>query len=113
MPKKRIERGQQGNLFGEVDRRSRERSQSKKRASKPAAAKAAAAEAKPKTEKWRMPAAGGSTVASIRLLWTKRLSPAQVTQVEAELAALPRMLTNLGFGAVVLEHAFVRRSKKL
>lgn len=105
MAKKQIEREQQGSLFGEVDRRSRERSQPKKRTSKPAA------EPKPKSEKWRMPAAGGSTVASIRLLWTKRLSPAQVTQVEAELAALPRMLTKLGFGTVLLEHVFVRRKK--
>lgn len=104
MAKKRIERQQQGNLFGEVDRRSR--SQPKKRAAKPAAT-----EPKPKSDKWQMPAGTGSTVASVRLLWTKRLSPAQVTQVEAELAALPRMLTKLGFGAVLLEHAFVRRKK--
>lgn len=104
---KRVEHGQQGTLFGEVDRRSRERSRPKKRVPK----SAAVSEPKPKDEKWRMPTAGGSTVASIRLLWTKRLSPAQVAQVEAELAALPRMLTNLGFGAVVLEHAFVRRKK--
>ena len=107
MAKKKIEREQQGNLFGEVDRRSRERPRAKKRAPKAAAT----SQPKSKDEKWRMPPARGSTIASIRLMWTKRLSPAQVAQVEAEIAALPRMLTNLGFGAVVLEHAFVRRNK--
>jgi hypothetical protein len=104
LAKKRAERGQQGSLFGEVERRSRNRPAPKAKAKTRAVTEA-------KDEKWRMPAAGGSTVASIRLLWTKRLTPAQVAQVEAELAALPRMLTNLGFGAVVLEHAFVRRKK--
>jgi hypothetical protein len=107
LAKKRIERGQQGSLFGEIDRRSRERARPKKRASGPDTA----AKPRPSEDKWRMPDGGGSTVASVRLSWAKRLSPAQVAQVEAELGALPRMLTNLGFGAVRLEHAFVRRKK--
>jgi len=96
---------QQGNLFGEVDRRSRERRLQKK------GAKSVAAKEPADKQAWRMPAAGGSTVASIRLLWAKRLSPAQIAQVEAEIAALPRMLTNLGFGAVLLERVSVRRKK--
>ncbi len=97
---------QQGNLFGEVDRRSRERPRQKKET---AAAKGKEGTAPKQT--WSMPDRGGSTVASIRLLWAKRLTPAQVAQVEAEIAALPRMLTNLGFGRVLLERASVRRKK--
>jgi hypothetical protein len=103
---KRSEREKQGNLFGEIDRRSRER-RSKAASPKPAIPK----EKKPDSPSWRMPARGGSTVAALRLSWTKRLTPAQVSQVEAELAALPRMLTGLGFGAVLLERCSVRRRK--
>lgn len=60
---------------------------------------------------WKMPAASGKTVAAIRLRWTKRLSPAQVARVEAELSRLPATLTKLGFGPVQVERAFVRRRK--
>lgn len=94
--------GQQGSLFGEIERRGRERRQVEKKVPEAAAGG---------DDKWRMPAANGSTVASLRLLWMKRLTPAQVSQVEAEIAALPRMLTNLGFGKVVLEKSSVRRKR--
>lgn len=97
---------QQGNLFGEVDRRSRE-GRTRKKSPKASAAR----DATDRAQTWRMPKSTGSTVASVRLLWTKRLTPAQVAQVEAELAALPRMLTNLGFGTVLLERASIRRKK--
>jgi hypothetical protein len=60
---------------------------------------------------WRMPEVEGLTVAEIRVRWTKRLTPAQVARVEAELSALPKSLTKLGFGAVQVEHAFVRRRR--
>jgi hypothetical protein len=65
----------------------------------------------PTNRAWKMPAASGKTVAEIRLRWTKRLSPAQVARVEAELSRLPASLTKLGFGAVQVERAFVRRRK--
>jgi hypothetical protein len=58
-----------------------------------------------------MPDAQGRTVAEIRLRWLKRLTPAQVARVEMELSRLPHVLTKLGFGAVEVEHAFVRRRK--
>jgi hypothetical protein len=61
--------------------------------------------------KWQMPALEGKTVAEIRLRWPKRLTPAQVTRVEAELGALPKLMSKLGFGTVVVERAFVRRRK--
>jgi hypothetical protein len=60
---------------------------------------------------WRMPEVQGCTVAEIRVRWTKRLTPAQVAHVEAELGALPKSLTKLGFGTVQVEHAFVRRRR--
>jgi hypothetical protein len=105
--KKRAGIEQQGNLFGEVDRRSRERQRQKK---EPAPAKESRDGTAGK-QNWSMPDPRGSTVASLRLLWPKRLTPAQIAQVEAEIAALPRMLTNLGFGRVLLERASVRRKK--
>jgi hypothetical protein len=61
--------------------------------------------------KWRMPELEGLTVAEIRLRWTKRLTPAQVARVEAELSALPKALARLGFGPVQVERAFVRRRR--
>ncbi|HVO25873.1 MAG TPA: hypothetical protein VMW56_19820 [Candidatus Margulisiibacteriota bacterium] len=61
--------------------------------------------------KWRMPELEGLTVAEIRLRWTKRLTPAQVARVEAELSALPKALSKLGFGTVQVERAFVRRRR--
>jgi hypothetical protein len=73
-----------------------------------------AAPAKPTgdgTRSWRMPEVQGRTVAEIRLRWTKRLTPAQVARVEAELGALPKSLTKLGFGTVQVEHVFVRRRR--
>ena len=63
------------------------------------------------TRKWRMPELEGRTVAEIRLRWTKRLTPAQVARVEAELSALPKALSKLGFGTVQVERAFVRRRR--
>jgi hypothetical protein len=65
----------------------------------------------PLARKWTMPVAAGRTVAEIRLRWTKRLTPAQVARVEAELGALPQALTKLGFGPVQVERTFVRRRK--
>jgi hypothetical protein len=109
----------QGSLFGSTDAR---RSQ---RAAAPAkAAPAEAAPAKspsvrvtgrevgaPPRHRWRMPELEGKTVAEIRLRWPKRLTPAQVARVEAELAALPKVLAKLGFGPVAVERAFVRRRR--
>jgi len=69
---------------------------------------------KPRSEpsrKWRMPEIEGRTVAEIRLRWTKRLTPAQVARVEAELSALPKVLSKLGFGTVQVERVFVRRRR--
>jgi hypothetical protein len=60
---------------------------------------------------WRMPELQGHTVAEIRLRWPRRLAPAQVARVEVELSALPKQLTKLGFGTVVIERAFVRRRR--
>lgn len=62
--------------------------------------------------KWTMPEVQGSTVAEIRLLWSRRLTPGQAARVEAELAALPTALAKLGFGKVKVERAFVRRRKQ-
>lgn len=99
---KASERGRQGLLFGEIEWRSREHRP--RREKRPAPAKGGT--------RWRMPEpAGGSTVALVRLLWMKRLTPAQISQVEAEIAALPRLLTNLGFGTVVLVRSWVRRKR--
>lgn len=67
--------------------------------------------AAPKVRKWRMPELQGRTVAEIRVRWRKRLTPAQVARVEAELSALPHLLTKLGFGTVQVERAFVRRRR--
>ena len=67
--------------------------------------------AAPAVRKWTMPVVEGRTVAEIRLRWTKRLTPAQVARVEAELSALPQALTKLGFGPVQVERVFVRRRK--
>jgi len=61
--------------------------------------------------KWQMPEVHGKTVAEIRLRWPKRLTPAQVARVEAELGALPKTLSKLGFGTVQVEHVFVRRRR--
>ena len=76
--------------------------------------KPSAAPTKPRAEpsrKWRMPELEGRTVAEIRLRWTKRLTPAQVARVEAELSALPKVLSKLGFGTVQVERVFVRRRR--
>lgn len=59
-----------------------------------------------------MPESGGSTVAEIRLRWSKRLTPAQVAKVEAELNRLPVLMSKLRFGAVEVERLFVRRRKE-
>jgi hypothetical protein len=72
---------------------------------------AAAVTSRTATRKWSMPEKDGRTVAEIRLRWPKRLTPAQVARVEAELSALPRVLTKLGFGTVQVERAFVRRRR--
>src|SRR5512139_1988366 len=104
-----IEEGQ-GSLFGglEARRGAHEgalpkpgRTQAPKREAAPAQA--------PAPRRWRMPALEGKTVAEIRLRWSKRLTPAQVARVEAELGALPKILSKLGFGPVVVERTFVRR----
>lgn len=68
-------------------------------------------ESAPAPRQWRMPAREGKTVAEIRLRWPKRLTPAQVARVEAELGALPKALSKLGFGPVAVEHTFVRRRR--
>lgn len=62
-------------------------------------------------DRWKMPESGGTTVAEIRLRWSKRLTPAQVGKVEAELHRLPLILSKLKFGPVEVERAFVRRRK--
>ncbi len=62
-------------------------------------------------DKWRMPDVHGATVAEVRLRWAKRLTPAQVSRVEAELQSLPVRLKRLGFGAVSVERSFVRRRR--
>jgi hypothetical protein len=58
-----------------------------------------------------MPNVQGKTIAEIRVRWSKRLTPAQVARVEAEISALPKALGKLGFGTVQVEHAFVRRRR--
>jgi hypothetical protein len=109
----------QGSLFGSADTR---RSQRDAAPAKAALAKAAPAKAAsvrgtgrdagaPVQRRWRMPELEGKTVAEIRLRWPKRLTPAQVARVEAELAALPKALAKLGFGPVAVERAFVRRRR--
>ena len=70
------------------------------------------AAAEPAPEKWKMPEQEGSTVAEVRLRWRKRLTPAQVSRVEAEIGALPKLLEKLGFGPVAVERSFVRRRNK-
>jgi hypothetical protein len=98
----------QGSLFGGVDAR---RSQRDAAPAKAAPAKATGRDAGAPQRRWRMPELEGKTVAEIRLRWPKRLTPAQVARVEAELGALPKALTKLGFGTVVVERAFVRRRR--
>jgi len=61
---------------------------------------------------WRMPPAEGSTVATIRVRWARRLTPVQVARVELTLARLARQLSQLGFGPVVVERSFVRRRRR-
>ncbi len=58
-----------------------------------------------------MPEVQGKTIAEIRVRWSKRLTPAQVARVEAEISALPKMLGKLGFGVVHVERVFVRRRR--
>ena len=77
----------------------------------PGTVAAPAKAARPGARQWQMPELQGRTVAEIRLRWTKRLTPAQVARVEAELSGLPKQLTKLGFGPVQVERAFVRRRK--
>ena len=67
---------------------------------------------RPDSGPWRMPERQGRTVAEIRLRWAKWLTPAQVARVEAELSRIPAVLTKLGFGAVQVERAFVRRRRR-
>jgi hypothetical protein len=104
----------QGSLFGGTDTR---RSQRDATPAKAALAKAASARVTgrdaggPPQRRWHMPQLEGKTVAEIRLRWPKRLTPAQVARVEAELGALPKALTKLGFGTVVVERTFVRRRR--
>jgi len=96
-------------LFGSTEPR---RSQRDAVAAKAAPAKAAGRDAgAPSQRRWRMPELEGKTVAEIRLRWPKRLTPAQVARVEAELAVLPKALTKLGFGPVAVERVFVRRRR--
>ncbi len=93
----------QGSLFGASDGR---RAAPNSGRAKPKQPEAAAA-----PRRWRMPALEGKTVAEVRLRWPKRLTPAQVARVEAELGTLPTAMTKLGFGTVVVERSFVRRRK--
>jgi hypothetical protein len=114
----------QGSLFGSTDARRSQRAAAPAKAAPAEAAPAKAAPAKspsvrvtgrevgaPPRHRWRMPELEGKTVAEIRLRWPKRLTPAQVARVEAELAALPKVLAKLGFGPVAVERAFVRRRR--
>jgi hypothetical protein len=96
----------QGSLFGSTDAR---RSQCD--GAKATPVKAPGRDAGAPQRRWRMPELEGKTVAEIRLRWPKRLTPAQVARVEAELGTLPKALTKLGFGAVAVERAFVRRRR--
>jgi hypothetical protein len=93
----------QGSLFGGTEPR---RSQCDA-----TPAKAAGRDAGVPQRRWRMPELKGKTIAEIRLRWPKRLTPAQVARVEVELGALPKALTKLGFGTVVVERTFVRRRR--
>ncbi|MBI3785497.1 MAG: hypothetical protein HY270_19060 [Deltaproteobacteria bacterium] len=72
--------------------------------------KVAAAEGDAKST-WKMPEVGGRTAAEIRVEWRKRLSPGQVTRVEAEINSFVARLNKLGFGAVHVARSFVRRRK--
>jgi hypothetical protein len=104
----------QGLLFGSTDTRRSQRDAAPAKAApaKAVPAKVAARDAGASSQhRWRMPELEGKTVAEIRLRWPKRLTPAQVARVEAELAALPKALTKLGFGPVAVERAFVRRRR--
>jgi hypothetical protein len=98
----------QGSLFGGTDT---PRSQRDAAPAKAAPAKAAGRDAGASQRRWRMPQLEGKTVAAIRLRWPKRLTPAQVARIEAELGALPKALIKLGFGPVVVERTFVRRRR--
>src|SRR5574340_1489754 len=93
----------QGSLFDKAPPRRSTR--------EPAAARSPVAVPAAPKRRWQMPAVEGKTVAEIRLRWPKRLTPAQVARVEAELGALPKLMTQLGLGTVVVERAFVRRRK--
>ncbi len=93
----------QGSLFSASDGGRRAPNSGRVKAKDQAAA--------PPPRRWRMPALEGKTVAEVRLRWPKRLTPAQVARVEAELGMLPNVLTKLGFGTVVVERSFVRRRK--
>jgi hypothetical protein len=99
----------QGSLFGGTDTRGSQRDAAPAKAT-PARGTGREAGAPPQ-RRWRMPALEGKTVAEIRLRWPKRLTPAQVARVEAEIAALPKALAKLGFGPVAVERAFVRRRR--
>ena len=114
----------QGSLFGSTDTRrgQRDATAAKVASAKVASAKVALAKTAsvrvtgrdtggPPQRRWHMPQLEGKTVAEIRLRWPKRLTPAQVARVEAELGTLPRVLTKLGFGTVVVERTFVRRRR--
>ncbi|MFN8627307.1 MAG: hypothetical protein U0587_15150 [Candidatus Binatia bacterium] len=104
MGRRRQTAQEQGSLFDRGDAAVAARESA---TNKPAAARPAT----PAPRKWRMPELEGKTVAEIRLRWPKRLTPAQVARVEAELGALPKALTRLGFGTVAVERTFVRRQR--
>jgi hypothetical protein len=114
----------QGLLFGSTDTRRGQRDATPAKAAPVKAAPARSTPAKvapvrgtgrdagaASQRHWRMPELEGKTVAEIRLRWPKRLTPAQVARVEAELATLPKVLTKLGFGPVAVERTFVRRRR--
>ena len=104
MARKRQTAEEQGSRFGGTEPR--------RTAREAVPVKAGAVKESPSApRKWRMPELEGKTVAEIRLRWPKRLTPAQVARVEAELSVLPKALTKLGFGTVVVERAFVRRRR--
>jgi hypothetical protein len=109
----------QGSLFGTADTR---RGQRDATPAKAAPARSTPAKVAPvrgtgrdtgagPQRRWRMPKLEGKTVAEIRLRWPKRLTPAQMARVEAELASLPKTLAKLGFGPVAVERTFVRRRR--
>jgi hypothetical protein len=100
--RKRPPPDEQASLFADAERGAARQSA---RAKAPAKADHAAA------RQWKMPEREGRTVAEIRLRWPRRLTPAQVARVEAQLGALPQALTKLGFGTVQVERAFVRRRR--